>query len=96
MASVHRSLGDGSQRRNGAGQRIPPGSVANLLDPFQFGRQIVGPTGHKGVQRRVQGRAASARCRGAQVGDYVTWKRPTDDLELEVVSIEYPEPSQSI
>ena len=27
--------------------------------------------------------------RGAQVGDSVTWKRPSGDLELEVVSIEY-------
>ena len=27
--------------------------------------------------------------RGAQVGDRVTWKRPTDDLDLEIVSIEY-------
>jgi len=28
--------------------------------------------------------------RGAQVGDAVTWKRPTGDLVLEIVSIEYP------
>ena len=29
--------------------------------------------------------------RGAEVGDRVTWKRPTGDLELEVLSIDYSE-----
>ena len=27
--------------------------------------------------------------RGARLGDSVTWKRPSGDLELEIVSIEY-------
>lgn len=77
---------------NQSGDAVAFGATVRVREPSGEERvfRIVGEDEADAEQGRVSWVSPLARAlRGAEVGDSATWKRPSGDLELEIVSIEY-------
>ena len=77
------------------GDRVGFGAAVEVEDADGAIRQftIVGEDEADIAENRVSWISPLARALlGASVGDVLSWKRPSGDLELEVISIRYPSP----
>ena len=75
--------------------RVAFGAVVAVVDEDDSRRefQIVGEDEAKPEEGKVSWVSPLARAlRDAEVGDVITWRRPSGDTELEVLEIRYPEP----